>query len=90
MKTRLVSSTVMLAATLFAAVTVGFIVFVSISWSALPMIAGCYIVGGIVFLAFRDYSTAPSYGTPDIHTLAAHDRDRSHASIAATVELRAA
>ena len=90
MKTRLVSSTVILAATFFAAVSVGFVVFVSIPWSVLSMIAGSYIVGGIVFLAFRDYSTAPSYCTPDLHTLAAHDRDGAHASVPAIVELRAA
>jgi hypothetical protein len=90
MKNRPVSSTVIPAGIFVAAVSVALIGFVSIPWSALPLIVGCYIACGVVFLAFRDYSSAPSYCTPNIHRLTAQDRNGSRASVAATLELRAA
>ena len=56
----------------------------------LPVVLGCYIVGGIVVLAFRDYSHAPSYRTTNVHRLTAEDHDGARGSVAATDELRAA
>ena len=90
MKTRSLSSTLILAAIFLAALSVVLIGLALIPWSSLPMVAGCYIVGGIVVLAFRDYSHAPSYHTTNVHRLTAEDHDGARGSAAATVELRAA
>ena len=90
MKNKPVTSTLILAAMFFAALCVVLIGLALIPWSSLPMVLGCSIVGGIVVLAFRDYSNAPSYCTPNVHQLTAEDHDGARGSVAATVELRAA
>ena len=90
MKNRLVTSTPIRAAILLVVVSAGLFGFVSIAWSSIPMIVGCYLAGGIAVLAFRDYSRAPGYSTSNVHRFPVEHCAVMSTSVRTTEELRAA